>query len=83
MILINEFSISRPIFPVEKEEIEELAENNAELLLEHIEEEMVWTESDEDEENILNVNDLSVINKVNTIILITNKQYFYSNKIID
>jgi len=33
--------------------------------LEHIEEEMVWTDSDSDEENMLNVNDLSVINRVN------------------
>lgn len=71
-ILINKFSIFRPIFPVEKEEIEELTENNAELLLEHIEEEMVWTDTDEDEDNMLNVNDLSVINKVNILILIIN-----------
>lgn len=64
MILITTWFF-RPIFPVEKEEIEELPENNAELLLEHIEEEMVWTDSDSDEENMLNVNDLSVINRVN------------------
>jgi len=55
----------RPIFPVEKEEIEELPENNAELLLEHVEEEMVWTDSDSDEENMLNINDLTALNKVN------------------
>lgn len=53
---------------MEKEEVEELYENNAELLLEHVEEEMVWTESDNDEENMLDVNDLSVLNKVNKII---------------
>lgn len=57
--------IFRPTFPVEKEEIEELPENNAELLLEHVEEEMVWTDSDSDEENMLNVNDLTVLNRVN------------------
>lgn len=55
----------RPIFPVEKEEIEELPENNSELLLEHVEEEMVWTDSDSDEENMLNINDLTALNKVN------------------
>lgn len=55
----------RPIFPVEKEEIEELPENDAELLLEHVEEEMVWTDSDSDEENMLNINDLTALNKVN------------------
>jgi len=55
----------RPIFPVEKEEIEELPENNAELLLEHVEEEMVWTDSDSDEENMLNIKDLTALNKVN------------------
>jgi hypothetical protein len=32
--------------------------------LEHVEEEMVWTDSDSDEENMLNINDLSVLNKV-------------------
>lgn len=55
----------RPIFPVEKEEIEELPENDSELLLEHVEEEMVWTDSDSDEENMLNINDLTALNKVN------------------
>jgi len=45
-----------------------LSDNNAELLLEHVEEEMVWTDSDEDEENMLNINDLSTLNKVNLII---------------
>jgi len=48
-----------------KEEIEELPENNAELLLEHVEEEMIWTDSDSDEKNMLDVNDLSISNKVN------------------
>jgi len=57
----------RPIFPIEKDEIEELPDNNAELLLEHVEEEMVWTDSDENEENMLDVNDLSALNKVNLI----------------
>ncbi|XP_025425877.1 intraflagellar transport protein 57 homolog isoform X2 [Sipha flava] len=58
------FPYKKPFFPVEKEEVEELPENNAELLLEHVEEEMVWTDSDSDEENMLNINDLSVLNKV-------------------
>ncbi|XP_022171688.1 intraflagellar transport protein 57 homolog isoform X1 [Myzus persicae] len=59
----NNFPYKKPIFPVEKEEIEELPENNAELLLEHVEEEMVWTDSDSDEENMLNINDLTALNK--------------------
>lgn len=58
------FEFYRPFFPVDKEEIEELPENNSELLLEHVEEEMVWTDSDSDEENMLNVNDLSILHKV-------------------
>lgn len=41
-----------------------MPENNAELLLEHVEEEMVWTDSDDDEENLLDINDLYVSNKV-------------------
>lgn len=48
--------------------MEELPENHAELLLEHVEEEMVWTDSDEDEENMIDINDLSVLNKVNLYI---------------
>lgn len=68
----------RPSFPVEKEEVEELPENNAELLLEHVEEEMVWTDSDEDEENMLDVNDLSVLNKVNNNIVILNNIIIFS-----
>lgn len=47
----------------------ELPENNAELLLEHVEEEMVWTDSDEDEENMLDINELSALNKVNLLIM--------------
>ncbi|VVC32770.1 Intra-flagellar transport protein 57 [Cinara cedri] len=60
----NNFVFKKPCFPMDKEEVEELPENNAELLLEHVEEEMVWTNSDEDEENILDFNDLSVLNKI-------------------
>lgn len=69
--LIINFNVdfSRPIFQFEKDEMEELPENNAELLLEHVEEEMVWTDSDENEENILDINDLSVLNKVNLLII--------------
>lgn len=71
----------RPSYPMEKEEVEELPENNAELLLEHVEEEMVWTDSDEDEENMLDVNDLSVLNKVNNdIVILNNVNIFYITK---
>lgn len=62
IILILYFKFFRPIFPVEKDNIEELPENNAELLLEHVEEEMVWTDSDE--ENMQDFNDSYVLNKV-------------------
>lgn len=44
-----------------------MPENNAELLLEHVEEEMIWTDSDGDEENMFDVNDITVLNKVNII----------------
>jgi len=60
----NKFSVKKPIFPIVKEDIEELPENNAELLLEHVEEEMIWTDSDSDEKNMLDVNDLSISNKI-------------------
>jgi len=60
----NNFPYKKPIFLIEKDEVEELPDNNAELLLEHVEEEMVWTDSDEDEENMLDINDLSALNKI-------------------
>lgn len=43
--------------------------------MEHVEEEMVWTDSESDEENMLNVNDLSVLNKVNNDIIKKQKHF--------
>ncbi|XP_050440668.1 intraflagellar transport protein 57 homolog isoform X2 [Adelges cooleyi] len=58
------YSFKRPIFPVDKEENEELDNSNAELLIEHIDEEMIWTDTSTDEDNMIDINDLSTYNRI-------------------
>ncbi|XP_050535827.1 intraflagellar transport protein 57 homolog isoform X3 [Daktulosphaira vitifoliae] len=60
----NKFIFNKPNFPSEKDVKEEIDENNAELLLDHVEEEMIWVDSSSDEENIINLNELSNLNKI-------------------
>lgn len=49
--------------------------------MEHVEEEMVWTDLDSDEENMLDVNDLSILNKVNRVTIIYELIFTIFNKL--
>lgn len=57
----------RPKPPVETEVEEQTVNDEAELLLEKIEEEMAAEDSEEDEDNMLHIDDLQNITNINKV----------------
>lgn len=66
VIFLNKYALLtfRPQFPKEETIEEVIPEDDSEVLQEQIEDELMARDSDEDEENLLNIDDLYAVNNV-------------------